>query len=389
MSKIGKISIVSAVFLASLVLLSTGVSASADIEHTDATGDVEYVGIEDTQLHDNIDITSLTADTSGDPIILELTTLAGITIEASGMDYSYYLYLDLTGDDSADLTVTINEDDQYISGSIVSGTNAPLSGVSGEGTSTLRVELPLELFTTIPSVDDISAMTDLSDGGYWARDHSNKDFKGDTSEVEITPPSDNEDPGEADPTNPSIGMSIDSFNMEFSTTDTHYDYTIQATGSGSDGIIAAFYSIWAYGGGGGGPERSWEEGPIDEDNSYGDYEYREEFFGTGPEGSWSTWKWTFHSKGPIDGDNKNRFEDPESYWQGLDSMVLYVRGYDMNGDWDQDSEDITEEYTGIKSSSPGDGGNTDDSPGFGIPLLVCSVLSVALFMIGRKRDRVP
>ncbi|MBN1389797.1 MAG: hypothetical protein JXA22_04040 [Candidatus Thermoplasmatota archaeon] len=388
-----------------LLFLFPGVWAVADIEHTDSTGDVEYIGIEDTELHDNIDITLLSSETTGDPIVLELTTLAGITIETSGMDYHYYFYLDITGDKSADLTVTITEDDQYITGDTVDGTNSPISDVSGEGTSTLTVELPLDLFTIVPSVVDVSACSEIRDGGYWAHDYVNKDFKGDSSEVEITPPSDNEDPAQATPTDPSLKLTIDSFTMDISSTETSYDYTITATGTGSDDIIKGFYCIWAYGEGGGGPQQSWEGSPIDEEHSYGGHDYNEEFFGTGTDGSWSTWKWTFHSKGPIDDNNREKFEDPESYWMGLESMILYVRGYDENGDWDQDSKDITSEYTGIGSSGgdddtsdddtvdddtsdddTADDDNDKDSPGFEIYLIACACAIATLMFIKRRKD---
>ena len=387
---------------ASTTLLIEDVSASDEIVHADSTGDVENVGIEDSDLHDNIDITSLTADTFGDPIILKLTTLAGITIDASGMDYHYYFYLDTTGDDTTDLTVTITEDDQYISGDLVVGTNSPISDYSGEGTSTLSVELPTDLFITVPTIDDVSACAEIRDGGYWAHDYVNKDFMGDITEVEITPPSDSDDPEDANPTNPSLDVNIVSFDMELSTTDSSYDYTMTATGTGSVDIIKGFYCIWAYGEGGGGPQQQWEESPIDEEHSYGTHEYKEEFFGTGSDGSWTTWKWTFHSKGPIDDNNRNKFEDPESFWIGLESMVLYVRGYDGNGEWDQDSKDITSEYTGIASSYGDDGDDDksdddiadddsskddgDDSPGFE-GYLIAAAFAISTLMIIKRRRR--
>lgn len=391
------------VLFVSSIFSIEGVSAIDVIAHTDSTGDVENVGIEDSDLHDNIDIISLSADTSGDPIVLELATLAGITIDASGIDYHYYFYMDVTGDDTTDLTVTITEDDQYISGDLVDGTNSPISDYSGEGTSTLTVELPLDLFTTTPTVVDVSACAEIRDGGYWAHDYVNKDYQGDVIEIEITPPSDNDDPGEATPTNPSLQMNINSFTMDMSSTETSYDYTITATGTGSDDIIKGFYCIWAYGEGGGGPQQGWEESPIDEEHSYGGHEYKEEFFGTGADGSWSTWKWTFHSKGPIDDNNRDKFEDPESYWMGLESMILYVRGYDDNVEWDQDSKDITSKYTGITSSSGDDDDDTsdddtsdddtsdddddgDDSPGFE-GYLITAAFAISTIMIIKRRRR--
>ncbi len=401
-----KISITVAALMLFSLLVLPGSFALSNNEYTDRTGDVEYVGIEDSALHDDIDITILTADISGDPIVLELTTVDGIILDASGMDYNYYFYLDLTGDDTVGATVIIKEDDQYVSGDTVEGTNTPISGISGEGTSTLRVELPLDIFSSTPTIDDVSALSEIKDGGYWARDYVNRDFQGGQSNVEITPPSDNDDPGEATPTNPSLGLSIDSFTMETTSTETSYDYSIQATGTGSDDIIKGFYCIWGYGDGGGHPQQIWKESPIDEENLYGSHEYKEEFFGTGAGGSWTTWKWTFHSSGPIDDNNRDRFEDPDTYWTGLESMVLYVRGYDADGNWDQDSEDITEEYTGTSSSSSSDDGDDDDtddddtvdddtsdddddgddSPGFEISLIVAALVIFAVIIVRRKRN---
>lgn len=225
--------------------------------------------------------------------------------------------------------------------------------------------------------------------------------------AEVTTPSNDVDPGSETPTNPSLGMEITSFTMETTSTETSYDYTIQAEGTGSDEIIKGFYCIWGYGDGHGSPQQPWEGSPIDEENSYGSHEYKEEFFGTGPEGSWSTWKWTFHSAGPIDDNNRDKFEDPETYWTGLESMVLYVRGYAEDDTWDQDSEDITKEYTGIDSSSSDDDDTSDDdttdddtsdddtseeedgkddSPGFEISIMVAAILISAVIIIRRRRN---
>ncbi len=183
-----------------------------------------------------------------------------------------------------------------------------------------------------------------------------------TVNAEITPPPNDIDPGTETPTNTSLGMTIDTFSMTMSSTETTYTYTIEAAGTGSADIVKGYYSIWVYGGDGeSGAQESWEASPIDEEHSYGSHEYKEEFFGTGPEGSWSTWKWKFHSSGPIDDSNRARFEDPESYWGPIDHMLLYIRGYAEDGTWDQDSEDITEEYTGIPSSSSDDDTTDDDT----------------------------
>ncbi|MDG6225789.1 MAG: hypothetical protein QCI82_09790 [Candidatus Thermoplasmatota archaeon] len=215
------------------------------------------------------------------------------------------------------------------------------------------------------------------------------------------------DPGSETPTDPSIGVEITKFSMEMSSTDTVYDYTIYAEGTASDDVIKGYYSIWVYGDDGSGPQQSWEESPIDEDHSYGDHQYHEEFFGTGPEGSWSTWKWTFHSKGPIDDNNRARFEDPESYWGPITEMLLFVRCYSEDGTWDQDSEDIMKEYTGIDPSSDGDDGEPDDdksgddvpgngtseedegdeTPGFEISLMIGAVAIVILITIRSRKDR--
>jgi len=233
--------------------------------------------------------------------------------------------------------------------------------------------------------------------------------------AEITPPEPNVEPGSETPTNTALSVEITSFTMDLTTTETTYDYTINALGTGSDDIVQGYYSIWVYGSGQGesGAQENWEASPIDEEHEYGVHQYKEEFFGTGPEGSWSTWKWTFHSQGPIDDNNRARFEDPESFWGPIDHMLLWIRGYAEDGTWDQDSHDITKEYTGIDPGS-GDDDTTDDdttdddttdddttdddttdddtsdddddSPGFGVVMAVSALVISAVFIIRRKRN---
>ncbi|MFO8052122.1 MAG: hypothetical protein R6V01_10575 [Thermoplasmatota archaeon] len=393
--------------LCNLALGGVVLGATDVIEYTDAEGDTEEGGLENYAIWDEADITSLSADVSGDPLILSLTTLGGIYYGSEYMDHNYYFYLDLTGDDSVDATVTITRENKYISGDPVVGSNSPLDQVSGDDSSTLEVRVPLDLFTNPPTVDDAWAMSEVKDGNDWVRDYVNRDFQGEFEEpIEITPPSNDVDPKSEDPTNDSLGVTIDNFDMEFSSQGTTYDYQITATGSGSDDIIQMYYCIWSYSEGHGSSYESWEESPIDEEHSYGDHYYNEEFMGTGPGGSFSSWEWTFHSSGPLDDSNRDRYEDPESYWQGLDSLVLYIRGYDAEGEWDQDSEDITEEYTGISSGSSddddtsGDDDSSDDddtsgddddedSPGPGTALIAGSIMTaiVALFILGPRRRR--
>ena len=390
---------------ASLMIASLvgGVTMDSTIEHTDPQDDVESDGVENYAVLDDMDIISLSVDHSSDPLVIELEVVGAIYMSGSTYVYSYYIYLDHDGDDTADSTVSIENENRYITGTALATSPTQLTGVSGDETPTLRIEVPHSVFDGSPSVDDVWAMTDCESGGDSATDKVNEYFQGEEEQPqEMTPPSDDVDPGSETPTNPSLGFTIDTFTMDISFTETTYDYTIQATGSGSDDVVKAYYCMWAYAQGHGGPEQSWEESPIDEEHSYGDHEYKEEFFGTGPGGSWSTWKWTFHSAGPLTESNKERYENPENYWAGLDSIILYVRGYDSEGDWDQDSEDITEEYTGMESSgSPGDddtgdddtgdddgnetGEESDDSPGFGITMAAAVLIVSALILIKRRK----
>ena len=150
-------------------------------------------------------------------------------------------------------------------------------------------------------------------------------------------------------------------------------------------------------------------GPIDEDHTYEDHSYQEEFHGTGSDESWSTWEWSFHSTGPLDDSNKDEFEDPESYYQGA-KIILFVRVYGSEG-WNQDSIDITEEIIGGTSEDDdttgdddtvGDDDTTgdddtvgdddtkdddegDDTPGFSLYLLLVSVILAVIFVGSRRR----
>lgn len=210
----------------------------------------------------------------------------------------------------------------------------------------------------------------------------------------VSAPERTEDPSKVTPTAPSMNIKIDDFKKDLSTTETSYSYTMEATGTGCDEAVQGFYTIWAYSGASGHAQQSWKEGPIDENRSYGSHAYREQFFGTGPEGSWSTWKWIFHSTGPIDDSNRQEFEDPGSYWAGLDRMVLYVRIYNDEENWNQASKDITEEYTGIEKGGniiddkiPTDDGKDDgkQTPGFDMVLVSLSFLVLIIFY-GKVKD---
>ena len=396
----GKFVTISAGALLLICMLAlNGVNGTASIDHTDPEGDVSEGDIADQDAFDNIDITSLTMDIVSDPMIVELTVYGTTHIGGEPYDYSYYIYLDYDGDNEKDSTVSITGPGIYISGSGLSSTPTQLTGVTGEGTSTLRVELPHSLFEGTPVINDVGAESQVKRDTYRARDFLNTNFEG-TGSVgggEITPPDPMEDPRQT-PTAPSLSIDIDDFDMDLTVDVASYDYVMEATGTGSVDIVEAYYCIAMYGESGEAMgSYSWQKAPIDEEHGYGGQAYKEEFYATGTGGSWTTWKWYFHSSGPIDDNNRNKFESPDDFYTGVGSVKLHIRAYQEDGTWNQDTEDITQEYLGKESTGDDDDtdddepltgdGETDDTPGPALPAIVASTFLMAAILIHGRRRR--
>ncbi len=381
------------------MLALNGVDGTASIEHTDPEDDVFEGDIADQEAKNNVDIKSLTMDISSDPMIVELTIYGTTHIGGEPYDYSYYIYLDHDGDNEKDSTVSITGPGIYISGSGLSSTPTQLTEVTGENTSTLRVELPHSLFEGTPAINDIGAESQVYRDTYRARDFLNSNFEG-TGSVgggEITPPDPEEDPRQT-PTAPSLSIDIDQFDMDLDTEEGAYDYVMETTGTGSADIVEAYYCIAMYGESGEAMgSYSWKKAPIDEEHEYGGQSYQEQFYATGTGGSWTAWKWYFHSSGPIDDSNSNRYESPEDYYTGVGSVKLHIRVYQEDGTWNQDTEDITQEYLGKESTGGDDDtddddpltedGETEDSPGLALPAVVASTFLMAAILIHGRRRR--
>ncbi len=74
----------------------------------------------------------------------------------------------------------------------------------------------------------------------------------------------------------------------------------------------------------------------------------------------------------------------------METISTDIRGYAEDGTWDQDSEDITKEYTGIDPSSADDDDTSEeedegnDSPGFEISLIAGVIMITTIIHDSQK-----
>jgi hypothetical protein len=410
--KRGRILYVISVFimLASLAMSGTA-NGSTTIDYTDPSGDVDNDGLGSEGVED-ADIISLSLDHGSDPIVIELTVSGKICLESSTMMYAYEIQIDHSGGKNEETTLDIAN---YYPSSFSSdyGSDQVLtSQLSGNGTSTLRIEIPSSWLTGSPGFSDIFAETLISSSNFMnsAEDDINKDFQGgggagddddDTPAELYLPPG--EDPDQATPTDPSLAIDIAEFDSTFTVDDTNYELIQQSTGTGSSSIDKCAYALVYYPKNGN-PSVSWKTGPVDTTQSSGGMSYEERFKGKTADDAWDSWEWYFKSTGPSDTSEVQKYKEDSGYWNTIDRVVLFVRVFDDTGAWNQDSMDVTDKFnvqdntgdddaddddTGDDDTDDDDDGGSDKkTPGPGIPIIAGGIiLTVMIGSILMRRKR--
>ena len=397
--------LLTAILLIGMANLNT-VSGEETISYTDPTGDVENDGVS-SDGEASADIVSLSMDYSSDPILIEMVVEGTIVYEGGDIYYDYYIYIDHTGSGDEETEIEISNLYGMLFSSDYGSDQTITSEVSGNGTSTLGLEIPVSWFGSAPGYEDVYASSDITSSNfmYTASDYINEDFAGGGGGGDDDTPPDlylptEEDPADATPTDPSISVSIDNFNTEFTMGSSEYELIQEASGAGEASIYKCAYALVYYPEDGSSTLTSWELGPMDVSHTYGDMSYEERFMGKTSEDSWDTWEWYFKSTGPSDTSEIQKYTDESGYWNTIDKVVFYVRAFDDEGNWNQDSLDVTDEMmpdsedgddTGDDTGDDdkGDDEESDDSPGAGLTLIsfgaIISVV-IASLILGRKRS---
>ncbi|MGA1872905.1 MAG: hypothetical protein ACMUHY_04475 [Thermoplasmatota archaeon] len=376
-----------------------------EIEHTDPTGDYSNDGMDETR-RNNIDITSVSVDFSGDPIIMELTVAGTIDYTDQDYNYIYTISLDHDGDADEETEVEITKYGMFFTSDYGIETSMLSDEVSGAGTSTLRVELPASHIAGHPGILDVMGEAEVDDVWNYADDIVNEDFGGgggpgpddddDDTEPTLYLPED-EDPAGATPTDTSLNIKIDDFDFSFVFDDDTYTLTQEASGDGDGEIYKCAYTLVHYPEGGGSVWVDWSVGPMEESFSFGGMSFEERFRGTGAGNTWDSWEWYLMSAGPSDTQEIQDFKDGDNYFTGLDRIVLYVRAFDIDGEWNQASRDITQAFRDAMGAADddstddddasGDDDDDDDSPGFELGLVCAALISIlgSAYLLGRRR----
>lgn len=400
------------VLLAGIMLIGFvnlgSVSAEDTVSYTDPSGDVENDGV-NTEGENNADIVSLSMDYSGDPLVIELTVVGKIIHESSDMMHQYEIQIDHTGSKQEETTIDINNigAGSSLFTSDFGSDQTLTTQYSGNGTSKLRIEIPMSWFTGDPGFSDIFAETQVTSSNfmYNAEDAVNEDFQGggagddddDTPGELYLPPG--EDPAQATPTDPSLSIDISDFESTFTIGATDYELVQEAEGTGSSSIDKCAYTLVYYPKSGS-PSVSWQTGPLDTTQDFGQMSYEERFQGKVAEESWDSWEWYFKSTGPSDTSEVQKYKEDSGYWDTINKVVLFVRAFDESGAWNQDSMDVTDKFdvedsTGDDDTDDDDtsdgnetGDDKDDSPAPGMMIIAGSIMisiMIASIVMGRKR----
>ncbi len=392
-------SMVIALSLLIMVLPGTASGEGTTITYTDPTGDYSNDGM-GSEIRPNVDIVSVSVDFSSDPIIIELEVDGVIVYENSDLNYYYTISLDHNNDGEEETEIEISLIMWAFTSDYGVGTATLSSEVSGNGTDTLRIELPASYIAGHPGITDVMAEAEVDDIWNSCEDVVNEDFAGgttsddddDTTPLTLFLPA-GEDPKIGMPTDTTLLIEIDDYDFSYSQNGETYTMEQSAEGTGEAYIYTCAYVFVYYGKDGHVQVGSWETGPIDEDHTYGSHSYTEEFRGTGAEGSWTSWEWDFMSSGPFEEDT--HYEDDQDYWDQLASIHLFVRAFNEEGGWNQDSINILEQLEDSYMddlSDDDDGGeeptsddDRDDRTGFGTILILPAVLITLLGMYIKKR----
>ena len=412
--KMRKVAIITTfvVFLGSIMAL-TGVSGEATISYTDPTGDVDAYQAPQS-LVDNADITALDVDAASDPMVIEITVVGTHDLEQSEVMYQYYIHFDHDGDGIEDSQIWLTSFGNlfYVGESSDSFTGE----ISGDGTSTLTVEVSWETLELSEQVDDVYLeISMVQQPSYSVADEVNLEFGGgggtdDDTDDDTTDDDDpwedyygpeenyenTNDPGSESPTDGSISVDIGSFEYEMEMGDPHEEWHQTMEGTTSGEVSCAAFSIVFYLKSGGTNDVTWFTGPFNmPEMTQGDVTQEMHFKGMGAGGKddWSAWEMYMYGKRPSSDDNEIRTGETCVNISDVDKVVIYVRAFSdpSLAMWNQDSLDVTDDYMEASGGNgdDDDDGDDDDTPGFTLPLAVLSALLASSVVLYRriKTDR--
>lgn len=390
--------LIACAFLASATLMVLPANAEGEmISLSDPSGDVFNDGFT-SDVYNNADITSLTMDATSDPIVFEMTVLGVIVYENTTLLYSYSISIDHNGDGEYESSIMIMTSMGMTIKTFMSDYGEGYYStfeVSGGGTDTLHVEIPLSFIEGSPGIADIYGMAMIGDDVPNSavdiiNDPSGTGPVDDDDDDEWTYPEEYEtegDPTEETPTDESIEVSIDSYGMDFSDSGENIEIEVKVGGTTSGTVVKCAWTTVTYMKDGTYEVESWEVGSEEMERiTYENFTYEMYFKGkgSGGEDDWSTWGYYTYAKMP-----KEEYEEnvPDEDMENVTKMVWVVRAFsdDEMTMWDQDTKDVTDKFKAIMDGESTD--DDDDLPGFELFGAVVAFISVAgIGFAFRKRN---
>ena len=395
--------LIACAFLASAILIVLPANAEGEtISLSDPSGDVSNDGFT-TDVFNNVDITALTMNTGSEVIVFEMKVLGIVIYENTDYDYNYFIYIDHDGDGDEESTIMvgINYGIALVMFTSDYGVGYSMSfDVSGNGTNTLNIQIPLSYIEGSPGITDIYGEADVWHGSDMADDVINEDFG--VVPVDDDEPVDDDDewdddwdddyetegdPTEETPTDEAIEVSIDSYGMDLSDSGEYVEVEVEVDGTTSGTVVKCAWTTVTYMKDGTYEVESWEIGPEDMERvTYENFTFGSYFKGTGSGGEddWSTWGYNIYAKMPKEEYEEN---NQEMDMENVTKMVWVVRAFsddDMTM-WNQDTKDVTDKFKAVMDGESTD--DDDDLPGFELFGAVVAFIAVAgIGFAFRKRN---
>ncbi|OYT28426.1 hypothetical protein B6U98_05025 [Thermoplasmatales archaeon ex4572_165] len=211
--------------------------------------------------------------------------------------------------------------------------------------------------------------------------------------------SDTNDPKSSKPTDTSISVTIEDFDITYTTTDDDFEFDVSFNGRTTGNVYACYWIIVSYFNDGTCSYYNMWNGPNQKEIELSDTSFGLTFFGKGPGGysDWSRFQGHQYMKGKIGDQDEIPVEidktPVESEEITLDIYVvdtlLYVRAFSDKEltQWNQDSISLFDELSESMYNTPqrnqGDGPGKG-TPGFEVLTLIASLGIVIIFIRKRK-----
>lgn len=201
------------------------------------------------------------------------------------------------------------------------------------------------------------------------------------------------DPISSKPTDNSISVTIEDFDIIYTTKDDTFEFDIFFNGKTTGDVYACYWVMVAYFDDGTNTYYNFWNGPRNQqDLEIYDNTFELTFYGTGPGGftDWSTFKGRQYVTGDIGEQDDMVFEIPENddYDKYPTDFLLYVRAFSDKEltQWNQDSISLFDEVSGSMYAEAIKGQEKEKGvPGFEI-IAIITAMGISLILMRKKRN---